>query len=220
MWAIVVAAGRGSRYGQAMPKQFSVVAGRRVIDWSVAAASAVSEGIVVVLPAEHHPEIATTLDAFGSRDCAVIAVPGGSTRSASVRAGLDAVPSAASIILVHDAARPAAGAAIFGRVIDAVRAGASAVVPVADVVDTMRHSDGIVVDRDKLQVVQTPQGFEAAALRNGHASGIEATDDATVVEQAGGQVMMVEGDRWNIKLTTPDDALVLDALLSNRAPHA
>jgi len=210
VWTVVVAAGTGTRYGSDLPKQFTTVAGRRVIDWSVAAACGASEGVVVVLPAEYYDEIAPTLTAT---EC----VRGGATRSESVRAGLASVPDTATTVLVHDAARPFADRAVFGRVIAAVRSGAEAVVPVAPVVDTMRHLDGLTIDRDKLQIVQTPQGFDAAALRRVHASAAEATDDASLIEQAGGAVATVDGHRWNIKLTTTDDAGVLEALLEARS---
>src|SRR5437868_5102558 len=104
VWTIVVAAGRGRRFGG--PKQFEPLLGRRVLEWSVAAAEAVSDGVVVVVPRDRlEPG----------------AVAGGATRSASVRAGLAAVPSSAEVIVVHDAARPLAGKELFDRVIEAVR---------------------------------------------------------------------------------------------------
>ena len=89
------------------------------------------------------------------------------------------------MVLVHDAARPLASADLFARVVDAVRHGADAVVPVVAVADTLRRRAGGVVDRDELVAVQTPQGFRAAALRDAHATGAEATDDASLVEAAG-----------------------------------
>lgn len=217
IWTIVVAAGTGSRFGSTVPKQFRAVAGRRVLDWSVAAASAVSEGLVVVLPRGRHAAVATTLSTHADSNATIMAVAGGETRSDSVRAGLQAVPESATTILVHDAARPAADIALFSRVVNAIKAGAEAAVPIADVVDTVRHVDGLAIDRDKLQIVQTPQGFDAAAIRNVHGSHAQATDDASLIEQAGGSVVTVAGDRWNIKLTTADDATVLHALLTERA---
>jgi 2-C-methyl-D-erythritol 4-phosphate cytidylyltransferase len=137
------------------------------------------------------------------------AVPGGPSRSESVRAGLAAVPPEAEIIVVHDAARPLAPAALFQAVVDAVRAGADAAVPALPVVDTLKQVDGgrvvATVDRDGLVAVQTPQAFRAAALRAAHAAGGVASDDAALVEAAGGSVVVVPGDPSNLKLTTPED---------------
>ena len=159
-WTIVVAAGRGSRFGGELPKQFVEVAGRRIVDWSVAVASAASAGVVVVVPAEGAHEPPEQADV----DTPVVVVPGGDSRSASVRCGLAALPEDADVVLVHDAARPAASTELFARVEAAVRAGADGVVPAIAVVDTLRHVDGHAVDRSQLEAVQTPQGFTVDAL--------------------------------------------------------
>jgi 2-C-methyl-D-erythritol 4-phosphate cytidylyltransferase len=121
---------------------------------------------------------------------------------------------------VHDAARPLASPALFSRVIDAVRAGAVAVVPAVPVVDTIRQLDGGVVDRDRLRAVQTPQGFDAATLRRVHEGEPDASDDAGLVEAAGGVVELVEGERANLKLTDPVDRTVAEALLDAAAQLA
>lgn len=201
LWAIVVAGGGGSRFGG--PKQFVSVGGRRVVDWSIAAARTVADGIVVVLPA-------SDLDAEVDAD-AVVA--GGATRAESVRNGLASVPSDAAVVLVHDAARPAASAELFQRVADAVRDGATGVVPGVAVTDSLRERDGGAVDRDALVAVQTPQGFRADALRSAHASGMDASDDATLVERDGGSIVVVDGEIGNIKLTHPDDVVLLERVL-------
>lgn len=208
VWTIVVGAGAGTRFGGA--KQYEDLAGRRVVDRSVAVAADHSDGVVVVVRSEdvHDPGVRSA----GATEV----VAGGATRSDSVRAGLAAVPDDARIVLVHDAARPLAGHGVFERVLQAVRAGADAAVPVVDVVDTVRRVDGGVVDRSDLRVVQTPQGFDAAALRSAHAGGGEATDDATLVELAGGTVELVEGDRANLKVTEPLDLAVARSLLAAR----
>lgn len=210
VWCVVVAGGSGSRFGGA--KQFRRIGGRRVLDLAVDAAREVCAGVVVVLPAD-------ALDGpDGDVAAADAVVAGGSTRSGSVRAGLAAVPADAEVVLVHDAARPLASAELFGRVVDAVRSGADAVVPAVAVVDTIRRpgADGATVDRDQLRAVQTPQGFRASALRDAHAGRAEATDDASLVQAAGGQVVLVEGERSNIKLTDPTDLVVAEALVHAR----
>lgn len=196
VWVIVVAAGRGSRFGG--PKQYEELAGRRVLDWSIDAARSVADGIVLVVPpwraADNEPSASTW-------------VAGGSTRSDSVRAGLAAVPADAEVVVVHDAARPLASAALFQAVVDAVRGGAVAVVPGVAVVDSIRHRDGQAIDRDELVAVQTPQAFDATVLREAHADRGEASDDATLVEQAGAAVTVVPGEPVNRKITDRADIL-------------
>lgn len=193
-FAIVVAAGRGDRYGG--PKQHELIAGKRCVDWSVDDARAACDGVVVVVPPGEE------------------GVQGGATRSESVRNGLAAVPDDVDVIVVHDAARPAAGVELFRAVIDAVADGADAAVPGVPVTDTIRFVDGGTLDRSRLVAVQTPQAFRAAALRAAHAGGAEATDDATLVEQNGGRVVVVPGSVANRKLTTPEDLAVLERALS------
>ena len=207
VWCIVVAAGSGRRYGG--PKQFEVLDGRRVVDRSVATARQVCDGVVAVVA----PAAGTLLPDVDVPEADVV-VAGGESRAASVRAGLDALPADAQVVLVHDAARPLATAELFRRVIEAVRAGASAVVPAVAVTDTIREVGGGVIDRDRLRAVQTPQGFAVDALRAAHAGASDATDDATLVEQAGGTVELVAGERTNIKITGPDDRAVAEALLA------
>ncbi len=202
VWAIVVAGGSGSRFGR--PKQFEDLLGRRVLDWSMAAARAACDGVVAVLPPDR-------LDPG--------AQPGGVTRSASVRAGLAAVPATADIVVVHDAARPLAGPEVFERVVAAVGAGADGAVPGVALPDTVKRVEGRrvtgTVDRRDLVAVQTPQGFRAEILRQAHAGAAEATDDAALVEAMGGTVVVVEGDRRNFKITSPDDLVVARALLAD-----
>ena len=194
VWTIVVGGGGGSRFGG--PKQYERLGAGRVIDLAVATARRAGDGVVVVVPPG---------DAAAEG-----AVAGGATRSASVRAGLAAVPSGAAIICVHDAARPLAGEALFAAVIEAVRAGADGAVPGVPVADTIKIVDGEgrVVStpaRDTLVAVQTPQAFRADVLRRAHAAGGEGTDDAGLVEAVGGRVVVVAGDPRNAKITDRAD---------------
>jgi 2-C-methyl-D-erythritol 4-phosphate cytidylyltransferase len=203
--AIVVAGGRGERFGA--PKQFLVAGGARLVDHAVAAASASCDEVVVVLPDG------------ASWDGATVAatVPGGGTRSASVRAGLGAISPDAEIVVVHDAARPLAPTGLFEMVIDTVRGGADGAVPAIEVLDTLKRVDaGRVVEtigRENLVAVQTPQAFRATALRAAHESGIDATDDAALVEANGGVVVVVAGDPRNVKVTTAADLSLVETLL-------
>jgi 2-C-methyl-D-erythritol 4-phosphate cytidylyltransferase len=198
VWTIVVAGGSGSRLG--CVKQFEVVGSRRVIDHAADAARDVSDGVVLVVP----PGDVT---AEGG-------VAGGETRSDSVRAGLAAVPADATIVCVHDAARPFASRQLFEAVINAVSAGADAAIPGLAVTDTIKRvdADNVVVEtpsRASLVAVQTPQAFRASILRAAHATGRPgsemATDDATLVEMCGGRVVVVPGEHNNRKITHLDD---------------
>jgi 2-C-methyl-D-erythritol 4-phosphate cytidylyltransferase len=203
IWAIVVAAGRGQRFGAA--KQFAALGDRRVVDWSVDACRSVADGVVLVVA----PDRLDELEADGTLAADRI-VAGGATRSDSVRAGLAAVPEAAEVVLVHDAARPLASPALFSAVVEAVRSGADGSVPALPVTDTIKRvdADGAVVDtpdRATLVAVQTPQAFRASSLRAAHESAPDATDDAAVVERWGGRVVTVPGEPDNRKITVAED---------------
>jgi 2-C-methyl-D-erythritol 4-phosphate cytidylyltransferase len=151
-------------------------------------------------------------------------VAGAPTRSGSVRAGLAAVPGEAEVIVVHDAVRALAPASLFHAVVDAVRGGADGAVPAVGVHDTVKRvRDGVVtgtLDRSHLVAVQTPQAFAAAALRRAHGEAGEASDDAALIEEAGGRVVVVPGDARNIKITTPADLIVARVLLGTGAGAA
>ena len=197
VWTVVVGAGRGSRFGGL--KQYEEIGGSRIIDRPVSVARSAGSQVVVVVPAEDSEREG--------------GVAGGESRAASVRAGLAAVPDDAEIICVHDAARPFATVELFERVIAAVRAGADGAVPgvpVSDTIKVVRTVDGELEvsstpDRSTLIAVQTPQAFRADVLRAAHAGGAEGTDDASLVEIAGGRVVIVEGEATNRKITTAED---------------
>ncbi len=169
-------------------------------------------------------DVALRAEVVLARADAVVA--GGATRSASVRAGLGTVPDDVDVVVCHDAARPGASAALFDAVIAAVRSGADAAVPVLPVYDTLkrvpawRDSGGTVtatVDRTGLFAVQTPQAFRREALVAAHAGAPEATDDAALIEAAGGTVLAVPGEAEAHKVTTQADLVIVEALLAGRA---
>jgi 2-C-methyl-D-erythritol 4-phosphate cytidylyltransferase len=208
VWAVVVAAGSGARFGR--KKQFELLGGRPVVEWSVAACRTYALGVVVVLPEGE------LTDDFGAD--AVVA--GGPTRSASVRHGLAAVPADVEVVIVHDAARPLAAPSLFAAVLEALGepgvAGALCAVPVSDTLKRVAGDPAVVVatvDRRELWAVQTPQAFRADVLRRAHAGGDEATDDAALVEALGATVRVVPGDTANLKLTTPEDLARAELLL-------
>jgi 2-C-methyl-D-erythritol 4-phosphate cytidylyltransferase len=204
VWAIVVAAGSGTRFGG--PKQLELLGegGRRVIDWSLDAVRSTCDGVVLVVSTELEDQFAD-IDA----DSRVI---GGKTRSESVRAGLGAVPDSAQVIVVHDAARPMATSDLTNQVIEAVRSGAQCAIPGVAVVDTIKRVDRSdmstvieTVDRSELVAVQTPQAFDAEWLRRAHKGEPEASDDAALIEMIGGRVVIVPGEASNQKITSRKD---------------
>jgi 2-C-methyl-D-erythritol 4-phosphate cytidylyltransferase len=200
-WAIVVAAGSGERFGER--KQYRHLGTERVVDWAMRVATDRCDGVVLVVPGDmvDEPEPAAT-----------VVVAGGATRSDSVRAGLAVVPADVDVVVVHDAARPVPVPSVWDRVLGAIAGGADAAVPVVPVNDTLREVDGGTVDRARFVAVQTPQAFRADALRDAHALGAEATDDAALVEATGGRVVTVDGDPANLKVTTAIDLTLAELL--------
>ena len=203
LWAIVVAAGSGTRFGGL--KQLDPLGSKRVLDWSIEAMKC-PDRTVVVVPGEH-------VGSLGLEQFVVVA--GGATRSESVRAGLDALPASATHVVVHDGARPLVSTSVLARVVSGL-AEADGAIPVVPVTDTLRRHDGSPVNRDDFVAVQTPQGFAVPVLRAGHASGDNATDDAGLVSRVGGSIVHVEGDPENLKITVPADLRLAEAILSER----
>ncbi len=187
------------------------MAGATLIEHAVTRAfeSPSTAQVVVVAPASHLVE-AGALVSRHPRAGDVIVVAGGRERSHSVAAGLAALRDDVDVVLVHDAARCLAPPSLFDRLVTAVRDGHDSVVPGLPVTDTIKQVDdrGHVVatpDRSRLRAVQTPQAFRRTVLRDAHASGADATDDAALVERSGGTVLVIDGDDLAFKVTTPAD---------------
>jgi 2-C-methyl-D-erythritol 4-phosphate cytidylyltransferase len=211
-WAVVVAAGAGDRLAADRPKAFVRLGGRTMLAWSLAMLDDhdLVDGIVMVVPEDYEERASLLADDLCATKIAA-AVPGGATRAESVAAGVACVPEAAELVLVHDAARPLTPPEVVDRVIAALRSGAEAVVPALAVADTVKRvgPDGSVaetLERAALRAVQTPQGFQAAVLRDALAARAgDATDCASLVEALGKPVICVEGDERAFKVTTPAD---------------
>lgn len=201
---IIVAAGRGARAGRETPKQWQPLAGRRVIDWTVAAFEAVADihRVVLVLHSDD-------MSRFPARNRISI-VEGGATRADSVRNGLEMLADAGiSKVLIHDAARPCAPAMLISEVLNALDT-CRAAAPAVPVTDALWEGDGTHVtgtqDRTGLYRAQTPQGFDFASIlcaHRNHPGG--AADDVEVARAAGLPVKIVRGDERNIKITHPED---------------
>jgi 2-C-methyl-D-erythritol 4-phosphate cytidylyltransferase len=218
--ALIVAAGRGERLGSGRPKALVTVAGRPMLEWSVEALRAVAavQRIVVALPAGE----------LGAAPEGTVAVAGGAVRSQSVREALRAAGPGDPVI-VHDAARPLASPGLFERALEELeRSAADAVIAAAPVSDTIKevgedgHTVARTLERNRLWAVQTPQVFRRAALEQALAQASDellqaATDDAWLLERAGGTVRVVPSEPENIKITTAADLHVAERLLSERA---
>jgi 2-C-methyl-D-erythritol 4-phosphate cytidylyltransferase len=195
VWAVLVAAGRGERLGDDRPKAFARLGGLPLLAEPLRRldASEWIDGIVVVAPPEWEEPSILVAEEVGATKVAA-AVPGGATRSASVRAGLAEVPETAAVVLVHDAARPALPADLVPRLLEALGEGFDGAVPGMPVTDTVKRvRDGVVVEtpaRNELVAVQTPQAFVASVLRAAAAG--EGSDCASLVEAAGGRIKVVE----------------------------
>ena len=220
---IIVAAGRGTRVGTAVPKQLLDLGGRSVLRRSVDAFDrhpAVDE-LVVVLPAELVGE-APALVGRTDRPCRFVA--GGERRQDSVRHGLQVLPAAIDLVLVHDAARPFASPALIDRVI--AEAGASgAAIPALAARDTVKRVDPdrrtitATLPREEIWLAQTPQGFRREVLLKAVAlgeTGVEGTDEAMLAERAGHAVTVVPGDTRNIKITTSEDLAAAGSIARQR----
>jgi 2-C-methyl-D-erythritol 4-phosphate cytidylyltransferase len=211
--AVVVAAGSGERFGG--PKQFAVLDGVVVAQRSVDLCRSVADVVVLVVPEDAQEQ------GYG----ADVVVVGASTRSASVRRGLSALPLDVDIVVIHDAARPLASKHLFVSVVAELSEQVlDAAVPGLEPTDTIKriamHGDRRhvveTIDRSSLAIIQTPQAFRAATLRRAHASGSDASDDAALIEAVGGTVVVVPGEIDNIKITAPGDLDLAERIVGRR----
>lgn len=219
-YALIVAGGKGLRMGGDTPKQFRLIGGRPVLMRTLDAFHQACPDVrlILVLPSE---QIAYWHELCRTYPCpyGVEIVPGGETRFHSVSHGLALVPDDSdTVVAVHDGVRPFVYPDTILRCIE-VSCEYGAVIPVTPVVETLRRVDAggsHTVPRDDYRLVQTPQTFRADILKAAYRQDYcpDFTDDASVVEAMGMSVHLVEGDRDNIKLTTPEDLLLAEALLA------
>jgi 2-C-methyl-D-erythritol 4-phosphate cytidylyltransferase len=222
--AIIVAAGDGRRLGQSDPKAYISLCGRpmllRTLD-KFCAARHISGLVVVAAPSElgRCEALLKANPALQGRPW--IVYRGGTTRQESVRLGLSKADADADIIAIHDAARPFVSAGLIDRCVEAAgeRGAVAAGLPVRDTVKIVSSDRWIqsTPERSSLWEIQTPQAFKAALIREAHdravMQGLQATDDAAVVEGMGIPVYVIEGERTNFKITLPDDLVFAEALI-------
>ena len=221
--AVLTAAGSGSRLGATVPKALVELAGVPLVAHAAArlAGSGRVRQLVVTAPADCIAEVRAAVTAVGATGVEVVA--GGSTRQASVAAGLAALDTRDEIVLVHDAARPLASPGLIAQLIDTVAGGHNAVVPAMPVADTIKEVDDgdppramRTLTRAGLRAVQTPQAFRASLLRAAHAAAAQlaadertaVSDDAGLVERLGQEVRVIPGEARALKITTRHDLAI------------
>ncbi len=220
--ALLVMAGSGTRFGGSVPKVQVELGGEPL--WRVGARTLAGVpgcvGLVLVVAAGAEEAVRSAAAPLPG----VRVVRGGPRRQDSVRLGLAALPAEARVVAVHDAARPLVAAGHAAAVVEAAdRHGAALLaVPARDTVKRVDAAGRVTatLDRSELWLAQTPQCFRVELLRAAHAAaerdGVDVTDDAALVERGGGEVRVVRGDPWNLKVTEPDDLVVVRALAAQR----
>ena len=223
---VVPAAGSGRRLGGGA-KALVRLAGRAMLAHAVEAMEA-NQCTVAVVVVSHPDALEATDKLLADEGLAKVTalVAGGPTRQASVAAGLRALPPEPGYVVVHDAARPLVAPGTVDRMLELLlEAGMAGVVPGVPVIDTIRRVDAAqrstgIVDRDQLRSMQTPQLFVREVLEQAYRlalrDGVEATDEAALVELAGHSVQVVPGDPENLKVTTPLDLAIAETLLARR----
>ena len=214
---VIVAGGSGSRMQSAIPKQFLMLGGEPIVARTINTFSEALPGaeIVVVLPEAHIPLWENLRARFDVAPHRIVA--GGKERFHSVLNGINALSAEVEYIAVHDGVRALATKRLIIRAMLAAEQH-DAVIPVIDVVDSYRRVEGdnsYIVPRSELRIVQTPQVFKAQLLRDAYSVEYSSafTDDASVVEASGGHITLVEGERTNIKITTPEDIALAESFL-------
>ena len=202
--AIIAAAGSGERFGASIPKALIQLGDRTLIEHAISSVASVADQIIITAPPGYESAIAKLV---GDE---VIVVTGGKTRSQSVRIGLSHVLPETQYVLVHDAARALASPDLAARIVASLHNGDLAVIPGLEQVDTIKSIDneGFVTstpDRTQLRRIQTPQGFRYSVLVDAHASAVDATDDAALVESLGEKVRVIAGEERALKITTQAD---------------
>jgi len=226
--AVILAGGSGERFGRPGGKQLLELKGKPILTWSAEAFDAVADvGLIVIVAPEHRMEeyCREAVDAFPFVT-PVIMAPAGVIRQESSLSGISKVPDNFEFIAIHDASRPLVTPELINHMISALRGNfdADGVVVGYPAIDTLKivSNDNIIgtPDRSAFWVAQTPQIFHSAIIRDAHAlalaEGFVGTDDSSLVERMKGNVILVHGPRDNIKLTTPEDRIAIEAGLAMR----
>ena len=221
IYGIFVAGGSGTRMGGDVPKQFLLLDGKPILQWTIERFLEAEPGmtVVTVLPRIHF-QTWKNLCAVHSFDCPQVLVAGGLTRFHSVQNALRKVPDGA-VVSIHDGVRPLVSPDLVRRMFTRMQEGGTrALLPVVGIVDTLRSTDPgtPAPDRSKTVGVQTPQMFLSEDIRAAYrqAYDLAFTDDASVAESKGIPLSFIEGERFNLKITTPEDLVLAEAVLTRK----
>ena len=222
--AIIAAGGRGARLGGDRPKQFLSLGGRPILQRSVDA-FVLNDRIADIVVALPHDLVEDVPDYLRGRPKPIAIVEGGERRQDSIANAFTLVAGRADVVVIHDAARPLVSADLIRRTVDAAVEGGAAIAAMP-ATDTVKRggADRVIVGtlpRGEIFLAQTPQAFRVGVLRDALAltsRSTDATDEAALAEQAGHRVRLVDGDSWNMKITTPDDLATAERLIGVPAP--
>ena len=220
IYGIFVAGGSGTRMGGDVPKQFLLLDGKPILQWTIERfLEAEPEMTVITVLPRTHFQTWKNLCAIHSFDCPQILVAGGLTRFHSVQNALRKVPDGA-VVSIHDGVRPLVTPELVRRMFAQMQEGTRALLPVVKVIDTLRSTDPgtPAPDRSKTVAVQTPQMFLSEDIRAAYKQAYDLgfTDDASVAESKGIPLSFVEGERFNLKITTPEDLVLAEAVLTRK----
>lgn len=220
-WAVIVAAGRGNRFGSNIPKQFVLLNNKPVLQYSMEVFAALNYHIVVVIHPEDRLYLAALSETYHFPHHQIAL--GGKERFHSVQNALALIPDTAEIVLIHDAARPNIDGSFIHRLEMALDANDNAIpaLPVSDSLRMRKDEKWCAVNRDDYRIIQTPQFFRAAELKKAYQQDYSKsfTDDASVLEADGGLIHLVEGKNGNIKITIAQDLQWMSFLMSNNEDH-
>lgn len=219
IYGIFTAGGSGSRMGADIPKQFIEIDGKTILQRTIERfLEAVPQMHVVTVLPQAHMRTWKEICVAGSMDCPQILVPGGITRFHSVKNALAKVPDGA-IVMIHDGVRPLLSVNLIRSMLEEMEKGCRALIPVVPVVDTLRSRDpeGPPVDRNSVVAVQTPQVFLSEEIKQAYGQPYDTgfTDDASVAGKSGIPVSFINGERFNLKITTPEDLVLAKAILAS-----
>jgi 2-C-methyl-D-erythritol 4-phosphate cytidylyltransferase len=223
-YAIIVAGGSGNRMQSSIPKQFLLLEGKPILFHTIEAFYHYSSSleIIVVLPEKEMESWKNLVNQYGF-NIRVNLTTGGKSRFESVKNGLQTITQQEGLVAVHDGVRPLVTKEIIGNAFQQAASKGNAVVAVSpkDSVRQIQNNGSVFLERNSIRLVQTPQTFQLAQLRAAYQCDDDEsiTDDASVVERSGKAIFLIEGHYENIKITTPEDLVIAEAILQQRRQH-
>lgn len=212
-----MAGGSGTRMKQSIPKQFLLLNGRPILMHTIERFEALSDEIIVVLPKNEMQTWKSLCEKFNF-SISIKLIDGGKERFYSVQNAIESIEDSEGIVLVHDGVRPLLSEKLIQHIIDQTQKGLL-VIPVYDIQESIRkqeNNQNKMVDRRLYKTVQTPQGFHLSKIKKAYQQDYrsEFTDDASVLESIGETITLIEGERFNLKITTPEDLMLAELLIN------